>query len=1131
MKRNVFIQSVLRQPVRTLLLALLVGVAAFAFVARATEFIVVRGEIDRIEATYRSVGVLSPLQFYDFTHDHDVTRAMALLENHRLVRTTDARVFTQGVMDGVLNTAAQSFALHSFFHPPAHGVDIYGLDHYFFGTIRRAPRISGNMMTVNILVDQLVQGDPMALREGDRVIYGLHGSRTVLPGWRDFALHLTPTEMALRNAGLWCPLGYAAAGDRLLFRASPMEGGGWVLRALVGEDGNYFTMVRSGGWTWPGFVINTDLRGPHDEVIYSVRAEDTDEVARVLAYNYERLAQHAENLSSVTVIGTRDMTAMPRFMDPLRAQLLDTSLFPGGRWLNKEDYLYARPVVVIPRQLAVRRQIRVGDTLTITLRDNPRPPWIDAQPNPVSEEHHRGIENWWDNYPAGWWGMTYSGHADWRDFPTRELELEVVGIYWLPPAEPTNNFTSVEMYIPASLIPDGFGWEDIPQLTGMYSFVLTSPRDEARFVTDTRSALAALGFEAVFVPTRFDALAQMTDPIRTSLNVNLAIFTAVSVMILALVVFLYIRQWRQSVAITKALGLPSSHVLRQLLVPVCLIWLPAVALGAAPGWWYALGEAEAVLHDLFAYEYIAGALIATHWLGIMAGGMMLLMLAGVLGAGANLVRHPVLEQLQGGTQKRRNTERTEAGDLPEGFAMRALAWSSEPLKKSRAGVWRSSLRHGLRHIFRSPVKTALAAGLALLFVFSLGWLDDTIHFTEAEIARLWRETPIEAQIVAVPLDEDLAFDHPALIAPASWDTLLASGFVSDAYLEAISGELTGAGQRLMGISHIEGFLAQNTRTIFDEQMGFFCEDMVLQFAPGFGPEDFVFVRGEPTPVLISRQTMEWRAIARAGSSEIYRFVLGEVLELSRRRWVHDPVVMYMHTTDWAPYNVRVVGVFDGGLQRAYGRVEGALVMPMEALYYHAGDDWLFFNGGLTTFQTGRPTYKTAHFVVDAARNRELDALRDIADAALAQNFLGRLLDVVPMELIINDEVITHVIIPMERNLSLLRVLYPIAIGAAFVLSLGLSLLTMLQGAKNAAILRVLGKTKSAAQVALITEQLIVCAVGVAAALLFMPIFNVVLGWSALSFAGLYLAGVLMGSFVGAVVISAKTPLELLQVRE
>ena len=100
---------------------------------------------------------------------------------------------------------------------------------------------------------------------------------------------------------------------------------------------------------------------------------------------------------------------------------------------------------------------------------------------------------------------------------------------------------------------------------------------------------------------------------------------------------------------------------------------------------------------------------------------------------------------------------------------------------------------------------------------------------------------------------------------------------------------------------------------------------------------------------------------------------------------------------------------------------------------------------------------------------------------------------------------------------------------------GLCLLLLLQEAREAAILRVLGTTRKAVRLALIAEPL------------FLSIIGVIIGlgiarylWKAsnslptgplLVSAGLYLAGVLAGLVTGAILVTNKKPIELLQVKE
>jgi hypothetical protein len=1088
-KINIFLKSVLRQPIRTFVLSLLIAAASFALVARVTEYIVVSNEIKRIEGHYRSIGMLSPFYFNDFTNYHDVSLAAGLIEGSRYVSVSDTRRFTQGVMADRLNIVTQSNV--NYFHPNIHGLDMELMDHYFVGYLMSEPRLlrSGGVpaLWVPVNVVELVLGDPRTLIAGDRVFTNERGQVATVQSRQNMYLMLTELEATLFHLGRWSPFDGLQIRERALFRATAadIDRGDW-------------------GTTWGFFIWH--LLPFNEERVFYTSPTDVDFI--------ENFELHSQNLSSVTVIDTKDMTAIPRFTNNQTTRLLDTMLYPAGRWLTHEDYLEGNRVAVVSAQLAIRRNLHVGEVFTITLRDNPRPHWIDrhiVDPSPWAS----GIEHWWDNHPAGWWSMIDSPRSNWRDFPTYELELEVVGVFWNIPHF-IHNFTSTEIFIPAGLMPEGYGWDDAPLLSAMYSFVLDSPRSEGPFLRETRAALASLGFAVLFLPNGFEALAAVTDPIRTSITVNLGIFTGVSVLVMLLVIFLYIRQWRRNVAIAKALGVPSLRVLAQLFTPVIYIWIPAVIIGSAVGWSFALGEAEATLGGFAEqYEVYTEALIGTGWLAVMAGGISLVILAGIYFAGFTLVRRPVLEQLQGNVQRRRREKFIESGIVPENFTAKNISIPQEPLIKTRIDVTRSVLRHGFRHIVRSPVKTGLAVVLAMLFVLSLGWLNDTIHFTENEIERLWNETEITAEIVRIidPFDfEEVNLHWPAYIAPATWDSVLATGFVTESYREALS---TSYMHFLLGISHLEGFIEENTKTPLDEQLGIFCDDIEIEYAPGFGAEDFVFTQGLPTPIFVQRSFLEE-----------YEATPGETINF----------ISYDINNMFQVNYATIIGVLDGGLRRGVNRFDThVFVMPMPALYYHAQGYWLFDEEneemGMWGMQTGRPPYLTVRFISNPARNRELSLLRELTETTLAQNYLGRFMGSIPLEMLLDDDVIENVILPMERNLSLLRVLYPIAIGSAFVLALGLSLLIMLQNAKNAAIMRVLGKAKGASRTALCMEQLIVCLTGVILGFAAMLLVGVTFGLTLLALAGVYFAGAAMGSLIGAFVITAKAPMELLQVRE
>ncbi|MCL2350043.1 MAG: ABC transporter permease [Defluviitaleaceae bacterium] len=1119
MRKNIFMRSVMRQPGRTLLLALLILAAAFAFVARVVEYVIVNDEINRIEGLYNAVGNLVPVNPQNITQSHNVAAAADVLVQSPLVAYDDRRVFAQGVLHGMTNVASQHFDRNVMFFPNLAGLDINN-NHFFYAT-PRITRVSpsllrgmgNNTLRITMDVDEILAGDPNVIRDGNTQFETRGGDPVNLTSRRDFRILLTDREADLFEQGLFDPLYGIVLGQTYLFRGfAALEEG--FLRPLYGNDG--FSTIS--GWN-----LDEDIR--EDNLVFFVSREEAEASAQI---QYD-IAVARENISSMMVTGVRDMTTVPRFANRSSARLLDSPRIDGGRWLTYEDYENANHVAVLPVAMATRRGMRVGDTFTITLRSNSQPAWMDE---PTSSHWATGGEGWWASTPQGWWATT--GHTPyWQSYETYELTLEVVGLYWNTPVGMAHhNFLTTEMYIPASVFPEGFGWDGAPLLTGMYNFVLNSPRDEAVFRAAYEAQMRALGFRINFMPNGFDAFAASADPIRTSIMINVSIFAVVSVLILSLVIFLYLKQWRKAVAVSRALGTPASKALLQLFSPVFAIWTPAIVLGALGAWFFALSQASGTLEALDGANTTVSLDII--WLILTTGIIIVFTFAVLIISGIIQTSRPVLEQLQGTVQKRKfvSNKTIDPGDVPP---MGIINISTEPLKTTGAGARSAALRHILRHISRTPAKSVLVAVVALFFVVSLGWLNHTIIFTEQEIDRLWDETIVQAEIVRIPEEEaSISWLFEASpISPFVLSQFLTSGFIQDAYVEAFwpfshlisdadraalqipEGAWFGWGSdNMAGVSNLQSFIELHTRTALDDALGVPGESIEMFLIEGFNAEDFIFGGTDAyVPVIVNEWFMQSRENDALGRGDHY---LGQMLNINN-----------------FPVPARIVGVFNYGLPHGIMASGAYIIMPLEALEYHVYGLHIFED--FSWWITDELTYATVSVSLNPARNRNLDDLRDFMYAPMMSNVLNETFSVlsnIPLELIIHDQELRNIIEPMERNLELLRILYPIAIGVAAVLSIGLALLVMLQNAKNAAIMRVLGKPKAKSQIVLCAEQILVCILGVFAGLVVLVLIGVsVLEIAPLSLAMLYFAGAIIGSAVGALVIAAKTPLELLQVRE
>jgi len=1145
MNQNVFLKSSLRQPLRKLLLAALIFIATFAFVVRAVEYFIVSEELDRIEGLYISIGTLAPIFPMNIADDRDVRQAADLIGGSPFVRYEDRRVFVQGVLSDITNTTAIGEIARPFggyFQPSYNELDINAIDHYIFATILSEPILNDiDRIIVRIRIDEMLVGDNQALRQFPLWFEGLSERSLEIMNRVVISMSLTAEEARLFEEGLH-PMADIEVGRQYFFRVTPSRSfpTDGTIRPLIGNDGKTKYLFSTIGRNSDEFVWNVNIDLRDSDLTFFVDTSDTAALDSMLDHLRMDMELARENLHSLMVIGTVDMENMPRMQNPRSARLsFGWVVAPDGnsRWLTHDDYLSRNPVAVVPLHMATRKGLRVGETFTITLRNNPRPAWIDQE---TTSRFAQFGEGWWDTVPQGWWA-TSETREDWDSFDTYELELEVVGVYWNTPiGRSWNNFQNTEIYVPASLIPEGFGWDDSPLLTSMYSFILTSSRDERAFLDTYGPRLESMGFRASFLPNGFDNFAAAADPIRLSITFNLILFSIVSVSVFALTVFLYLRQWRKTLAIARALGITAIKSLRHLCEPALYVWVPAIVLGSVAAWNFAIRQSQDTLGEIG--EFLADDGVANAASRSLAellaliGVIALLVFTGLTILGVLMARRSVLEQLQGAVSKRKNAKsRAYDGDTLEGFAINELnieqAISSQrPMRNKNLSRRNFELNYVFKAILRSPVKTALLAVVIMLFVFSLGWLEHTIDFTEREIERLWDTTIITAEL-ALELNDERPFNaitNTFTHAPISHITMnrfLSSDFVQEVYFEALwpysiistqesfeyaenttitFHDISFHTDIVIGVSNFYGFVTENTRTAMDDATDVQGENIEITFADGLGPLDFVF--GDPQNAI--------PVIVRASFLEVDDYRLLDYLVSSG----FD-----------VPF--QIIGFFENGLNRAvniFGLNRNVFVVPFEALDYHTRDSFHFGEEG---WSTRGLSYITARATMDTARNRELEDFREFMESALSSNSLGRLIGGMPLELLMPTHELSDIIEPMEHSLALLRIFYPIAISLTMIISVIMPLLIVLQSAKSVAIMRMLGKPKSATNLTLWVEQILVCAFGIIMGLVLLFLFSPTLSAVSLIFAILYLLGAVAGTAFGSVMITSKTPLELLQVRE
>ena len=509
----------------------------------------------------------------------DTRQAAAYLEQNPLVQAVNTFNYTSGVIeDDICNADTETWFQ-----------DIYKM--YFYGTL-----LQKDSYEYVFRIDTVLAGMPEYIQVGDLVRIFPQTS-----GWGgEEAANLPKIGERYLDASHYHS--YNASIEEL-----PGGARGVRVEAMPLTEGCYFYSVPAEGeadWSAPA------LQGVERQI------------------RYVRDQQH-----SLNIIPLQDMSALPMVQeDEPDIYLTD------GRWLNGGDDAAGSRVCVVNANFASLRNLSLGDTLTIRLRDIP-------------------------SY------IGYSNDAD-EGIETRTDSYEIVGLYdymTTYPKTTARNYT----YIPASVVPDSFqgttsktvdtnlfeyvtstftdkGAAPTPPMPGTVSFLLKDAETQAQFEAETKDALEAMGFHAAFLPNGLEAFQTASQTMRQSSFYNALIYTLILTAALGLAMFVYFFLRRHELAIVRALGVPVGRCVREISLPMFLLGLAATVTGSLLGWRYTWENAAATLDALSAFGDGTIQPLPVTFLFLLGGGALVLMALLTVGTAWALARIPVLRQVQGG---------------------------------------------------------------------------------------------------------------------------------------------------------------------------------------------------------------------------------------------------------------------------------------------------------------------------------------------------------------------------------------------------------------------------------------------------------------------------------------------------
>lgn len=738
-----------------------------------------------------------------------------------------------------------------------------------------------------------------------------------------------------------------------------------------------------------------------------------------------------------------------------------------GRLLTHEDELAQNPVCVIRSELARVRGLSLGDTLTVTLRKL-------------------------DHRSQGGCIRPDMLDTPWQEAETTTLDLTIVGMVTVIDSASGYQYPNYysDIFAPDWVAPDGYGWDGQWASDMLTSFVLKDIRDQKAFIESMEPALDRAGYSLRFQENGWDSFYAAAQPMGQSARTSALLFGIVLLLALLLASVLYGFCRRKDLAILRVLGLRKRRVLIQAMGPLAAMGLLSIGLGGWLAYDYGMEKAREAFAALEAEAALTPRF--SPWeLAALAGLALLILLLSGLAVLAAILRSPVLEQLQGG--KRQARERAVAQAVLETYgaaAPRTGAPAPTPTPHRRAGrAW--CFRWVGRRVFRQGGRSLLALTLAVTLILGMGYLRTGIENGQAKIDGLYDSIQVTGQVARTEsasyvsgggyLPHGDAEQLEALGFLTS--TVREIGFEVDAYtgfhsVKPIPGkDLPNSEQEIRNLCcQVRGI--EDPATFPPLQDG----TMVISYGEGMDEARFFSHQSARDEVLVQED-----ALAKLGLQ------------------VGDTVTLV-----WASYagDFRVVGSYTG--------LDQELVMsfPMIETLYETLEA-----------QGERPyCYSRYEFATDVSKNRALPQFRAEAEEILSRSAASSLL------LLLRDGELTQAVEPLERNLKLLKILYPVMRLLSVVLAAGLASLLVMQTARETAILRVLGVRKGRAAGLLTAEQLVLAVMGV----LLGAILTMVLGFTPLDWqanALLYILGCLTGAAVCAGIRVQKNPLALLQVKE
>lgn len=683
----------------------------------------------------------------------------------------------------------------------------------------------------------------------------------------------------------------------------------------------------------------------------------------------------------------------------------------------------------------------------------------------------------------GLWGARTIGSEKRISGFGSETELEIVGSYRFVDDMETRvsegdwSYSPSAVFVPAGLLPVK-DLSDYEHVAGEISVYVEDAHDIEAFWEAAEPLAAEMGFGLRFSDGGWANVESSFETGRRTALLTAALYGMGAALALLLAVYLYVGRNRQSYAIMRTLGVPGKKAGKAVILPLAILSLFAVPLGGMAGLLYTSGTAAKALADMSAIAPEGYAPNAELPLGAVAL-CLVFELAFVsfvtLFFLSGMKKAQPLELLQEGPARRNDGSReaAPAGAVPamEELDIGKLCAAGDVAVSGRGKY--GALCHVASYVLRHMRRGSAKTAVSLVMAAALACGIGALALARLNYQDVFREMDVRGSASA--------FSSLAV------NKLSDSGLTEDFYYYGKMDVCVNG----MGVSR--------SMTLTDDIDRYLQGDYTVKYAEGY---DSSALEGDDAVCLVGKTFAKELGLAPGGkvallTNNLYTFM----------KDLYEEEEALQSAALKASREYKVIGILESRAEEFNAGIFTAANNAAEELY-------------------GQP-FPVGYCEFKLADNERLDDLNLLLDEQKKQG-----MEYAPRAYFYVD---SSGLENIRRIRDLLVLLFPIAVAAAVLMELFAAGLVVMQSAKEAAFLRVLGVTKKRARCMLVLEQVILCIAGVAlvAGILFMfdsglfvrSIQTLAVCWA------LYLLACICGAVAAAVQITRHRIMELLQVKE